>query len=58
MLNKDTGPMSVTVLGWQSETPDVALTTLYRSIQMISKKMPELTSCKKKTPVKLLVVAT
>ena len=45
------------LLRWQSETPDRALTSLYRSIQMISKKMLVLTSCQK-TLVKLLVVAT
>ena len=52
MLNKDAGPLPVTDWGWQSESPDVAPTPVYRTIQILSKKMPELASCQCKTPCK------
>ena len=53
MLTKSAEPVPLKEWGWELESPDKAPTPVYRTIQMISRKMPELVSCHCNTPCKV-----
>ena len=52
MLRKCIEPVPVKQWGWQQDTPQSAPTPLYTTKPVLSKKIPDLVSCKCKTPCK------